>query len=338
VVAKLLDKVTITKNKNVLYQLLLVLNLCNYHVRKDDKTIVEKRLQKEIQDIIWIYSALDDVQSLKCGSFIESALINELEQSKKIILFLLSFIYESKAIMQARDNLFHPSISGKRAYALEMIDNTIPMEFKTVILPLLEDVPDKKKLVNLFRIYSLKRMPLNFRLEDIFKHSVKWKNTWLESCVLFTMAELSVNESIGAVISSLSHKDPFVRETAAWTLAKLDSHEFQNHSKRLKEDTDQRISYMPYYFENNLIDEVMLTVNKVNFLKNTEIFTDTTESFLVGVACQLGELCVKGGDLLVKQDEENNKMFFIQKEFVNAYHNKHAIEGLGPHDVFGLLT
>ena len=87
----------------------------------------------------WLLAALVDCGE-DCGSLLPRALDDEIAATRERILSLLSLIADPQAIDRARLALASAS-AEQRAYALEVIDTQVAQELKTLVLPLIGDLP-----------------------------------------------------------------------------------------------------------------------------------------------------------------------------------------------------
>ncbi|MCZ6677134.1 MAG: Npt1/Npt2 family nucleotide transporter [Candidatus Poribacteria bacterium] len=236
----LYDKISVP-DREISYQALLSLSLCNYHVRDEDISIIEGRIEEEAAWAAWTLSALRDIKIDPTTTLLKTALENTFEQSRKRIFLLLAFIYDSESILRARDNLTHPS-AGKRAYALEVIDNLISQKLKGLLFPLLDNLPLNQRLEHLNRTFPQETVDANRRLADIVNQAEKWGDFFLEACALYAIGKCGTVASIDTILSALSHPKPLVRETAAWALSQLDSTTFHEYLPQLKNDSSPHVA------------------------------------------------------------------------------------------------
>ena len=92
---------------------------------------------------------------------------------------------------------------------------------------------------------------------------------------------------------------------------------------------------MIHLIENETIDKAVLTIDKVTFLKKTNIFAHTPENILVSVAERLKEVHVKAGEAIITQGEKGDCMYIITEGLVHVYSISKSIAHLGPKDFFG---
>lgn len=100
---------------------------------------IHSQVQKEAGDALWLYSALREVESNPELHLVAEAIRIELKHVRDRLFFLLSFIYDRKAILDARRVILQ-KILPKLPYAIETLDTTLPRDVREVLLPLAEEL------------------------------------------------------------------------------------------------------------------------------------------------------------------------------------------------------
>jgi hypothetical protein len=105
-------------------------------------------------------------------------------------------------VLKTKDNL-------KRANAIELLDNLVVREIKTLLLPLIEGTPDQVLQIarQRFQISSLAGAA---RLDELGGYA----DPWLSSCAIFEIGQRGLTDLAEPVIAALNSEHALVCETA----------------------------------------------------------------------------------------------------------------------------
>lgn len=117
---------------------LSALSECAFSVGKAHGAI-RTQVQKEAADARWLYSALREVESNVKMNLLADAIRIELHHVRDRLFYLLSFIHDRKAILDARRIILQKN-QLKLPYAIETLDTTLPRDMREVLLPLAEEL------------------------------------------------------------------------------------------------------------------------------------------------------------------------------------------------------
>lgn len=82
----------------------------------------------------------------------------------------------------------------------------------------------------------------------------------------------------------------------------------------------------------------MAISKKVSLLKKTDIFKNTPEEDLVGIADILDEVTLKGGDSIFAKNDIGDCMYIVQKGSVRIHDGAYTFALLKENEVFGELS
>jgi ATP:ADP antiporter, AAA family len=120
---------------------LAALTECGFKAENSDGQI-QAQIRKETADARVLYSALRDTETVEAKDetdLLAQAIRIELGHVRERLFHLLGFIYDRKAIMNARRVILQKNIA-KLPFAIETLDTILPREIKQVMLPLVEEV------------------------------------------------------------------------------------------------------------------------------------------------------------------------------------------------------
>jgi AAA family ATP:ADP antiporter len=100
---------------------------------------IQAQVKQEAADVRMLYSALREIESKEALSLAAQAIHIELKHVRERLFHLASFLYDRKAILNARRVIVNHN-ADKIPYAIETLDTILPRDIKQIILPLAEEV------------------------------------------------------------------------------------------------------------------------------------------------------------------------------------------------------
>lgn len=148
-------------------------------------------------------------------SLLTEALTVRLNDRLDRIFFLLELLYSVQTIDQIRIALRDRN-SSQRVSALELLDNMVERDLKTLLLPLIESPVEQ--VCHLARQrFGVPCLPWPARLASL----AAYPDPWLRSCALFEIGRLGLTELAEPVLAAIEADDPLVRETAQVTSRRI---------------------------------------------------------------------------------------------------------------------
>jgi len=339
-------------DNDVRHQVLASLSRCGYRAQGNQVTLIELKIKAELENAAWILATLVDIGDDESTSLLKQALTDELKQTQARTFLFLSFIYDSQTILNARDNLNHNS-REKRAYALEVIDNTLTTrDLKVGFLSLLEDnltVAEQLERLNPFLTTQDASMGCHRRLHQVIARPTEWISPWGRACALQAMAHLveqeavdpqAAEESIEALISALSDPESLLRETAAWTLFRLDPTAYREKISELYHDPTPFVAKVAQQLAAAENGELTMhsTIEKVIVLKSISIFAETPEEILATIAANLEELDIEAEETIIHKGDIGQSMYIITSGQVRIHDEEQIFGYLDRREIFGELS
>lgn len=318
---------------------LVALSLCGYRAQDDRLQRLQDHIAAEVEHATWALAALADIADDPAVCLLQSALQHEIDQLRRRLFLLLSFIYDTQSILRAWENLAHES-AEKRAYALEIIDVFVSQELKAMLFPLVDELSPAQRLQQLSDHFPQFRLGCNQRLREIVTQPRKWTHPWTQACALYTMAQLAGGGFVDVVKSALAMPDPLVRETAIWTLAKLDPAMCRHYAQEMRHDPHPQVirALQQIDTQEGGHDMMLATIEKVIVLKTVNIFTEVPDEVLAEVASILDEVEMSAGETIFEKGDIGQCMYIIVDGSVRVHDGEHAIARLGERDIFGELA
>ncbi len=329
----------------VRYELLRSLHAMKTAARPDIM-LVDQLLLVEIQEAAWQLAAVLDVQADTRLALLQAALQNDLHLTKERILLLLSFRYETTALLTVQANLDTQS-AQKRAYALEILEGLLTKDWRSQIMPLFErpDVSDQYEAIS---VYEPQRRYAPLDRLRAFVSETRSIPPWTLACVYYLLADLGTRQdsaAVGQAMNSLT--DMIVRETAMVSLYRLNPTLytiFQTSMEGVQQQGETLLAQTTMATRRSIAREtegqgkMLLLIEKVLILRGVGLFTDLAEDFLSEVAFHLQEVDYPAGQTFIKQGDPGTALYIIATGRVQVHEGKTIFATLGEREVVGELA
>ncbi len=327
------------RDANVRGAVLQSLSLCGFRAPPGDLPALSRTVQDEVRVITRILATLQEFPEDPRYLYLRSALREEIVQARRRIFWVLSFLYDPKNILLARDSLDHPS-AQRRAWAVEVVDLQLAPELRPLVLPLLEDHEDTDRLSRLEARFPQPRMDRIGRLREIIGREDASTSLWTRLCAVQAAVALEARALWDAIEPLLASREPALRETGLWALAALDPRRAREPVRGLRADPNESVAALAEYVLSDMTSEapMLLTVEKVIILKSVSIFSRTPEEVLVEVASVLREVDVKRGETIFEKGDIGTSMYFIVGGRLRIHDGDVTVAELGEREIVGELA
>jgi len=235
----LLTKYLSTEDLPLRHQVIKALNKLrvSYTNLKFDQSLIKKRILEEIDFYFKILSSWlqqnknllpeNETQRLRDEStpdkrarlLLVSALVERLDDSLERIFRLLSLKYPPKDMFNAYLGLVSENAALK-ANAIEFLDNVLEASLKKLIVPLVE-TSRPEVLAKESHLRSSFTLPTE---EDVIRSILAGDDNWIKACTLYLVATFRQVKYADAIKNLIEASDPVVRETARFSLARIEPH------------------------------------------------------------------------------------------------------------------
>ena len=184
-------------------------------------TVILGRIYAETRafyEALSIYQSLSDSGGEGSGQLLLRSLRERLDQDLELIFRLLGLCYAQKDIYSAYSAL-KGSGKERRASAIEFLDSLLQPDLKSVILPLVEETSTERLLERAARTFGLHPKSR----EEALRTVLDQKDAWLLACALYEIGTHRFLRLEDRCRELVDDSRDVVRETAAWTLARLES-------------------------------------------------------------------------------------------------------------------
>jgi len=315
------------------------LHRCEYRASAGEAPRVHAQIRAEVARSAETWGIRVDLGDDEAVQLLLEALSGTLDQDRERVFYLLSFLCDRRAILQARDNLALSS-AEKRAYAREVIDVLAPQAVKGMIVPLLSDQPDGQKLQQVRSYFPQPQRGRRQRLQEIVAGPSRRYSAWIRACALYAIGSLGASDLVSTVVGALSAPEPVVRETAVWALARLDGAAYHSQLGGMVHDSDPQVARLAGQWETDDRQEerMLSTVEKVLALKKVDVFAETPDETLAVVGSLLEEVHLSAGQRVFEKGELGDCLYLVCAGEARVHDGEHTLNLLAEGDVFGEMA
>jgi HEAT repeat protein len=171
-------------------EVLLALHHCGYRAPVDARAPLAA-LRDTVGYGLRLLLARHELGDHEALALLHAALAQEFDRARQRILLLLSFRYDSRALLTADARLRRGS-HHERAVVIEMLDVTLSGEERPLVLPLLDEgLSWAQRRAALDRYFTLPAMSRDERLVQIMTDAATWPRPWTRACALFATRALA---------------------------------------------------------------------------------------------------------------------------------------------------
>jgi hypothetical protein len=194
----------------------------HYRAKNYAVAAVRRQLKRELSYGAHVLQTQADVGDSEAAAHLQRALDQELEHARQRAFLLLSFIYDSRAMLRAEARLLTGSTSDK-ALVLEFLEVTLAGVDRQLLMPLLTPgLSTRARAEKLSPLFALSPTSLEQRLQEIIANeSGVWSQPWLAVCAVYVSVKMSCASCRDSITGALSHENLWVRETASWACAQI---------------------------------------------------------------------------------------------------------------------
>lgn len=237
-------------------QILSALSQCSYQAAKDERPSIQDRLEAEIRWSSHILAFHEDILADEATEPLHRALEDEIQFARQRSFLLLSFLYDSRAILRAEDQLAS-KVSTEQALALETLDVMLSGDHKVLLFPLADPrLTWTQRRQQLNRLYPINAKNQDARLVEIInQEDGQHYSSWLRACAVYAAGKLGLKQATPGIEASLAAGDGPLREAAVWALFQLAPARYQIHATDLADDPDPKLQRLVVYLAKEIADQ-----------------------------------------------------------------------------------
>ena len=195
--------------------------------------------------------------------FLNGVFIREISRWKEFLFNILSITYGSGSIGKIMENLEKGSAESIN-YAHEMIDIVIDDSIKQKLIYILDIVPDKVKLKNLYHFYQGEIPEYDKIMEDILNRDYNILGIWTKACTLRNLTKIEGDKMTESVVALLFSSEAILQEESAKLIYRTSSELYRSASQRISDSSRNRLDLIIY----GETDSRELLLEKTQFLSN----------------------------------------------------------------------
>ncbi len=195
----LLKKKLIFTGYPIIYESLAALLLCGYEPDQNDKEAIEKLLNETHSYIVRIIKVMVILSDDKNDFRIVEALEEEMTKYKKLLFLILSFLYDQSEIRNIQFNYFNKENEDKKDLAVELLGNLLSRAHGPLILPVMEDIPLKEKLLILISLNKNQSMEKDAVIREIIQDETFLQNNWLKITAFNYLSLIDKNKVLNEI-------------------------------------------------------------------------------------------------------------------------------------------
>ncbi len=161
-------------DRNVQHEVITALYFCKFQAKDNEIPIIRKKLEELIDNILWIYSCVLDIEAERNTLKLMQALDVDRQIRFEMLFKLLGFMYDPRIINIIRKNI----IGQNTIFAIEIIDNFISKDVKNLITPLFDDISTVQKIKKYNKIFPQTKLGFYNRLKDIIVQDYDKLGEW----------------------------------------------------------------------------------------------------------------------------------------------------------------
>ena len=321
-------------NKEVRNRALFALADSDIEDWQEYQSVFEQNIETEVAFYSWLVACKRDLEldRVRMSDILEILNV-ELKKTRDRVFSFLTFLYPKETINKIRENL-NSGRTDKEILAAEMCDLLFDETTKPLLMPIMSEVGSEEKLKALNKEFPQQSLLPMERLKDISYGDFNRVNTWLRILAMNKLAE-SADQVPREILANLHIDDPFIKETAylcafeidrivARKKLQLETRDFQSKMEGLL-GTDPKLGRAASIYE------------KVEILKNCEIFNGLDEDILLKLALKLFRVNVSGGRMYSRHYMPVEHVHLVVSGPVTIRSSLGEVLDFGPNDLMGVF-
>ncbi len=263
-----------------------------YQVTIMERTYLVSEINERIGLLVWLLAAQRDLEVYPPTSAIQTAIESEKHRIIPKIFTLLSMLPGGQRYDYVSDLLLNEK-GETQGYLLEVMNMTLPDEWKGKLIPLFEDQPLAEKLKRCAVNYPQPRLLPKERLSDIANKHFSRVSSWLKATALHHLAQLPQDNSLILAAHAVA-PDEVIAEIALLALYNSNPSRFESLQRVMEAQNDifhlkicHRIAASPSDYD--------LLWHRVGVLRRTERFAYRPEEELLVVVPFLTKYVLAAG-------------------------------------------
>ncbi|MBN2520871.1 MAG: HEAT repeat domain-containing protein, partial [Bacteroidales bacterium] len=230
-------------NWDIQYQSILSLQQSKFKPNATNLLHLHESIAELIGVIAWNIAALYSLEEKGINSMINNALENENETNINKLFLLLSTSYDKESIDNVRENLESGTSEGV-GFGIELLDQFIADDLKTILFPVLDDSSKAEKIKQLQNHYPVdKTDDIKALYISMINRDINQLNQWTKACALNELKQTDALEINQSLIAQLFNPDQLLNEMAADIISEKSPDVFNECLKRINKKIQEEIRF-----------------------------------------------------------------------------------------------
>jgi ATP:ADP antiporter, AAA family len=300
-----------------------------YQVTITERTYLVSEINDRIGLLVWLLAAQRDLEVYPMSSSIQVALESEKHRIVPQIFTLLSLLPGGQQYDYVSDLLLKER-GEAQGYLLEVMNMTLPDEWKSKLIPLFEDEPLPEKLKHCAADYPQQYLSPGERLSDMVNRHFSRVSSWLKATALHELARLPQDSSLILAAHAVA-PDEVIAEIALLALYRSNPSRFESLQQVIEAQNDTFHLKICHRIRASPSDSDLLW-HRVGVLRRTHRFAQRPEEELLTVAPFLTKYNLTAGqtastDWLVRPGKA---LWLVASGVLTVQSEGGTIEQLGP--------
>jgi AAA family ATP:ADP antiporter len=266
------------------------------------------------RDASWALVAANQIVTRDDAAILVEGLHQFVDRQRDAMLSLMACVH-SADLLKRVISLLDWSSAAMRAYAVELLDNTLTVRERAVLLPLIDGSGRQHQRIRLESQFPVEQRTVTQWLAALIEGDLVPATPWLRCAALHATRGDSADSYQELVHGLVSDPDPVVRRSAElWMEAVSD-----------KEGQVRRAS-------------MLSVVERVILLKAIPIFAEIPDSDLAELADRLREQRVDADTPILVEGEIGTSMYVVASGTVRIHYGDEEVARMGEGSVFGELA
>ncbi|MVN91238.1 hypothetical protein [Mucilaginibacter aquatilis] len=282
----------------------------HYHFPANEHQMLKEYIENEIETIAWISAAILDIEIEAGAAELRKSLELELRFKIGLTFKLLSMMYDANVI-RFFINSFESSSPEERAYAMEVLDMTVPADIKKLFMPLLNDLSNAELVQAYDDSYNQQRLAVKDRLIDIVNKDYTKINYWTKAMAVNLLTTFAGSDEV-LQAQMLSHNKLYC-ETVLWQLYNSNPYLIDVVTQRLNTADRDRVLERTKRFKNINVKRYLLT-DLVSLFKQN-VFFKSLPMFELMNLCEIArqQYLAQGEGANLTHEHDTEALYFVMK-------------------------
>jgi len=282
----------------------------HYQFPVKEHQALKEYIENEIDTIAWISAAILDIEAEPEAVALKKSLELELRFKIGLTFKLLSMMYDANVIRFFITS-FESSSPEERAYAMEVLDMTVPADIKKLFMPLLNDLDNAHLVLAYEDSYAQQKLPVKDRLIDIINKDYTKINYWTKAMAVNMLATFGDSDDI--LLSQMLSHNKLYCETVLWQLHNSDSYLITSVTDRLTTADRDRVLERTKRFKNMNTKRYLLT-DVVGLFKLNPFFKNLPMFELMNL-CEIAkqQYLLQGYSITLTDEHDTEALYFVVK-------------------------